>query len=217
MTLATDECTANVRVSEEGLQSRAHWERTQSTMTWELGSMVRRPAPLSSYEACATGRLCLEFTGDAKSGRVRSWADRRSWHVEDKLGEVLWELEMRTVEARDARLDVERARVAAERNWHAAMIQAKSDHLEHRRTEELLDQVERWRRAEGIRAYCDAMASTHSDDRAVSAWAQWARSRADALDPLPSISGFPAIADARPEDLRPFLNGLSPYGADALW
>lgn len=178
--------------------------------------MTRRTESISSYEAEATGRLSLELAGGTRSGRVRRWADRRDWTVEDKLGEVLWEVEMRSIEARDARQAEERRQAAAEQAWHEAMARARLDYFEQRRADVLLDQVTRWRRAQDIRAYCEALRSASSADGSAE-WVAWAMTFADTIDPLPKCSGFPAITEPRPEDLRPHLNGLNPYGPETRW
>lgn len=75
-----------------------------------------------------------------------------------------------------------------------------------------------WRRAVQVREFCDAAEvkfGSMSDQPAETFvdWLSWAREYADGLDPLrepPKIPDDPEYIS--PDDLRPFLGGLSPYG-----
>jgi hypothetical protein len=46
-------------------------------------------------------------------------------------------------------------------------------------------------------------------------WTDWIGSYRQEIDPLRRPQVMPAIHDPSPEDLRPFLNGWSPYGPDS--
>jgi len=106
--VSADGCSTAIRLSEEGLPSRANWEQRNSRYTG--GRWV--PPPLAEYEANATGRLKLDVVS-GYSNRASSWADRKSWSLDDKLPEVLAEVEIRAIEQHQR--EEEAKRRAAER------------------------------------------------------------------------------------------------------
>jgi hypothetical protein len=192
-----------LRVSEEKVSVRGYFERS---------SVYLRPHDRDRYDAGATGRLQISIDGYSREGRPASWADRRSWTLEEKLGELLRELEVRAAE--DDHRALERKRLADERRarWELAVASAKDQLREHRRAQVLRDQVAAWQQAEAMRGYLDVLQERWGENE----WLAWARQHVDAhLDPLgvqPTMPEDPATIN--PEDLRPFLNGLSPYGPD---
>lgn len=210
--ISADGCSAAVRVTEEGLQSRVHWDKQNRSYSHRLGEMTSRLPPLSEYEAKATGRLTLELVS-GYSGRSAKWSDRKSWTLEEKLPELLREVELRAVEERERQRKAEQAAAERERQWSAAMERARELHAEHRRGEILRGEVRAWREAQEISAYCDAAESRYPDDPGTIKWVSWARRYADAIDPLRLPPHVPAAPDSvPPEELRPYLNGWDPYG-----
>jgi hypothetical protein len=203
--------TEAIRVHEEGLPSRVYWE--QKHERWDGRSVS--PPPLTEYEVGATGRVVLSIiSGWARPGRQASWADRQSWRLEDKLPEVLREVEVRAAEAEERRQDAARREQLRVREWEAAMEDARERFAEHIRAEALTSEVERWRTVAEIRAYCDAIKERYPDGESAE-WVTWARRYADGLDPLREPPAAPAIPDkVRPDELQPFLNGWSPYGPE---
>jgi len=212
--IATDEYAATLRIHEEGLGSRSYWEHeNQQKVVTSTGYYVARNRPLSDYEANATGRLTVGLLGYHRSTyRVGRWSDRRSWRLEDKVGDILWEIEVRSAEARAAREEAARAAAEREKRWEAAMRQAKVDLIERRRGESLRKQVGAWTEAQQIRGYCDAMLERHPDDAGAREWAEWAVGFAARLDPLRRAPQVPEPGEIRTADLQPLLRGWSPYG-----
>jgi hypothetical protein len=45
-------------------------------------------------------------------------------------------------------------------------------------------------------------------------WTDWIASYRHEIDPMRHPPVMPAVREPSPEDLRPFLNGWSPYGPD---
>lgn len=164
----------------------------------------------------ASGRLTIEILQWGPTmGRPSSWGDRRSWRLEDKLTDVLRELLMRVVEHEDReaekRREAERRQVA----WEEAMVVARRRHAEAHRAEVLLDEVHRWEAASAIREYAAAVEVRFPDEADAAAWVRWAVDHADSLDPLANPVRVPADpTDPKPDELRPFLRGWSPYGPD---
>jgi hypothetical protein len=214
--ITAGECSASLRIFEEGLGSRSHWEQENlQRVRTSTGVYLPRGRPVADYESKASGRLCIELLGFYRNTyRAHRWADRRSWRLEDKVGEVLWEIEVRSAESRIAREAAELEASQREGRWHAAMLQAEADLTEHRRGEAAKGQAAAWADAERIRAYCSAMTDRYSDDQQSLDWATWARAFADRIDPLASAPEIPQPGDISPEDLRPFLRGWNPYGPD---
>jgi hypothetical protein len=213
--ISVDGCSAAIRIKEEGLQSRTHWEQQNGTYSYRLGDEMRRTfPPRTEYEANATGRLSLELvSGYSEHGRPVKWADRRSWTLEDKLPELLRELELRAVERDHRQREAERAAAERQRAWQAAMERARERHGEHLRAEVLMADVGRWRNATAIRAYCEAAASAFPGAPGTAEWIAWARRYADELDPLKVAPQMPALPESvPPNELRPYLEGWDPYG-----
>ena len=200
-----------VRVHEEGLPSRSGWEGKHSK--WS-GSRLIAP-PFSEYEADATGRLSFSIvSGWDRRGRSASWADRQTWTLDEKLPELLREVEARAGEAEERRQEAARRQEERHRQWEAAMDRAKGRFVEHLRAEALTAQVKRWQTVGEIRAFCNAAEQRFPDGESGD-WLAWARAYADQQDPLREPPAAPAIPEEiRPDDLRPFLSDWSPYGPD---
>jgi hypothetical protein len=198
-----------IRVHEEGLPSRTSWEQKH----WQWGTRSR--PPLTAYEAEATGRVALTIvSGWARAGRPASWADRQAWRLDDKLPELLREVEVRAAEAEERRQEAARREQQRLREWEVAMEAARARFAEHSKAQDLTSQVERWRRVAEIRAYCDAIEKRYPGGESAG-WVAWARRYADGLDPLREPPTAPAVPeDVRPDQLQPFLNGWSPYGPE---
>jgi hypothetical protein len=116
-----------LRITEEGVPSRTWWERENRYRSWQRGER----ANTKRYDADATGRLKITLlAGYAREGRALSWADRSSWALEDKLPELLQELEIRAAEDDHRRREAERAAEERERLWELEMERAKARYVE---------------------------------------------------------------------------------------
>jgi hypothetical protein len=210
--IAIGDYSAAVRIKEEGLQSRTYWE--QRNWSYFRNGNTWNSRVLNAYEANATGRLQMQLV-TGYSQRSAQWADRKSTTLEELLPELLREIEMRAIEEEHRRQAAERKAAEREQAWEAAMRQARERHAEHHRGEVLRTEIARWREAQCIRTYCSAAESAHPDAPETLQWIAWARSYADALDPLQRAPRMPAAPESvQPEELRPFLDGWSPYGSD---
>ncbi len=192
-----------LRLQEEGVRTRGVLEDEDAE------------AP---FDVDATGRLKLELRwGEWFTRKQTRWGDRSYALLEDRLADVLDEIEERAADAerseRDRReraiLEDAEAEIhaqAREAEWARLMGVARADYLDERRAAALLEQVESFEQATRIRAYCDAVEVAHGDGNAtVTAWIEWARAYAGRLDPL-------AGAGPRaPEDLEPAPAALQEY------
>lgn len=181
-------------------------------------------------EAVPSGRLVLELAGDAYRyrGRQRRWADRQRWRLEDKLGEVLAAVETRAEIDAQAQQAAEQAAAERHRRWEQAMDRARDWFAEDHRVKALDDQLNRWLRARQIREYAAALQAGGQDRKTqegeasdaagydkVAGWISWMLAYADSVDPLLHAPEVPVPREPRPEDLRRYLNGWSPYGPES--
>jgi hypothetical protein len=173
--------------------------------------------------AVASGRLTLEIDGDSYRyrGRTRRWADRRRWRLDDKLGEVLSEVQARAELDEQAEIAAERVKAERRRQWEEAVDQARIHHVHANLVQALDEQVQNWNRAQSIRAYLAALEATAAPGErsdALAQWIEWIKDYVDLLDPLlPAPQPPRRVPDPRPEDLRPYLGRWSPYGPESAY
>lgn len=147
-----------------------------------------------------------------REGRVATWSDRKSWKLDNKLGELLQELELRSVE--DDHREVEERRKAEERHreWELGMERTRERFAQSYRAKILRAQAEAWREANALRTYLAALGVTYGETEEPSEWIEWVSAYIERLDPLRSPPVMPDTSELSAEDLKPFLGGLSPYG-----
>ena len=165
------------------------------------------PRTRAHYDADATGRLQISCDGyGSRGGRAATWADRNSWTLDDKLPELLRELEIRAAE--DDYHAIERQREAEEREGQREIAQAKAKQrfLEDHRARVLRQQVAAWQEARLVRDYLSLLEERYGDDPTSAEWIAWVRRYVDeSLDPLATPPSMPTEPEIKPEDLRPFL------------
>jgi hypothetical protein len=76
----------------------------------------------------------------------------------------------------------------------------------------LHDQTAAWQETRVVRSYLAALEEDHGDDADAAEWISWIQDYLDRLDPLHSMPSMPEPPEPSPNDLKPFLGGLSPYG-----
>lgn len=165
------------------------------------------------------GRLKIEIEGGYnRDHRAASWADRASWSLEDKLPDLMREVEIRSAEDEHKRLKAERKAAERARRWEAAMAAARLELIEAHRAAILEEQASRWEQARQLRDYITAMENfteqIDDPDRRETAvqWIAWAQEHAERIDPLNQTLAMPAPPQPTAEALRPYLHGWSPYG-----
>ena len=109
---------AGLRGSYDRQMRRWHEDREQPV---RLMQFVERPKP---YDRGATGELNIEALAWT-NGRQSRWGDRRRWTLEDRLPQLMRELETQAVEAEERRLAKEREEAERQRQWQVAIDQAK--------------------------------------------------------------------------------------------
>ena len=203
-----------VRIWENDVGLRGPWERQlkhwqedrRSPRHWLYAT---RPKP---YDAHATGELNASVLG--RSPRQTTWGDRKRWRLEDRLPQLVREVEVQALEAEQRRLERERQENERQRQWEAAMEHAKRRLLADHRLKVLRQRVREWQEAEAIRAYCNAVQARHGEptlasDPGAREWLAYARAQADRQQALPTM---PPEPEPDPDALKPYLGGLSPYG-----
>ena len=152
-----------VRLWEKGAGLRGPYEHQRKRWQEDREKPLRqmlcfdRPKP---YDTGASGELNVEALGWSH-GRQSSWGDRKRWTLEDRLPQLMRELETQAVEAEEQRLAREREEAERQRQWEAAMERAKLRLVEDHRVSVLRTRVGAWGEADAIRAYCDAVEVRH--------------------------------------------------------
>lgn len=167
-----------------------------------------------------TGRLRIIIEhGYSRDARPAEFRDTRTRPLEDRLPAVLRELEIRALEDGWRRQEEQCKAEARRRRWEQAMERARHDFREAALAGELNGQLQQRRLVAEIDQYLAGLQAVVKDGGEQSAgarqWTDWIDSYRQEIDPLRHPLGMPAVRDPSPEDLRPFLNGWSPYGPDA--
>ncbi|WP_254710576.1 hypothetical protein [Streptomyces lunaelactis] len=176
-------------------------------------SWIRIP----QFDYTPAGRLRIILSG-GQPHRASEWADTADRTLEDQLAEIVQEVDLRGEAAERKRLaDLEAAQQKRLR-WEAAMQQARIAYAESYRVKHLEAQAEAWRDATSLSEYLSAIrlqteklpAGQTKDD--AETWTRWADAHLQRLNPVNTPPRLPKIPEPRPEDLKPFLHGWSPYG-----
>jgi hypothetical protein len=204
--------TVTLRIQEDGIRSRSIYPSTD----YGFGDGDVRVRRSTAYEQGAKGTVRISILAPRTAAhRPSSWGDGKRQTLEACLPAVLMEVEARSAEQRER---LKREQEEAERRqvaWEEAKIQARHRHAEFRCAQILDTEVAAWQHASAIRSYSDAIEGKYPHDSGAIAWVSWARARAHAIDPLRNIPSVPELsADVSAEDLRPFLDGWSPYSPE---
>jgi hypothetical protein len=165
-----------------------------------------------AYDRGATGELNIEVVGWSAGGRQTTWGDRKRWTLEDRLPQLMRELETQSVEAEERRLAKEREEAERQREWEVAMERAKLRLVADHRVGILRTRVAAWHEADAIRAYCDAVEARHGIDATTADAAEWLSFARDYAERAQRLPRMPADPEATHEALKPYLGGWSPYG-----
>ncbi|MPZ81984.1 MAG: hypothetical protein GEV28_16965 [Actinophytocola sp.] len=166
-----------------------------------------------------SGKLKIQLsTSGARWDRPAWWADRKRWRVEDKLSELVAEINRRVQAERDRIVEEERARLQRQRDREAAMANARARFQQDRRIDALNRQLKNWQKAASIRAYCTDVEGARSVEHdteqadAQARWMEWCRAYADHIDPAKTGTRAPDEIEPTPSDLKPYMRRFSPYG-----
>lgn len=180
---------------------RAHEQRQKDRYGYSY-------APKYDYQA--SGRLFIEIDSHYR-GRHQKWADRQRWTIEEKQGQIIDEIEARSVLEREDRLERERREAECRERVERATAEATMLFRKAYRNQVFLEQVEQWHQANRVRDYLNAMAlrvesMDDPDDRGSGEdWLTWCREAVAAMDPLEGRLAMPECPAPSDDELRQFL------------
>lgn len=191
----------------------AVWQKYREVPPPQWGQPVKRPDP-GVLDSLAVG---LIWESGSRTGIGESWSDApgKRIKVEGLLPTILWELERRC-DGADRRREQQRlAAIEREKLEAEAERQALIVHAENVRAEALQSQHGKWRDANQLREYLDAMENhidtiTDDDERTeAAAWLQWCRRYADTtVDPLGQRLALPTIREWTSEERNRLVKAL---------
>jgi hypothetical protein len=125
-----------------------------------------------SYDADATGVLSIALigAGGSREGRAISWSDRKTWRLEDKLPELLRELELRSIEDDHRAAEEKRKADERQRQWEAHIARARERFVEAHRAKVLRAQVAARHEAKALSAYLAELEAAHGASSESTKW-----------------------------------------------
>jgi len=166
-----------------------------------------------------TGELRITIEeGYGRDGRPAEFRDGKRESLEERLPALLREPEIRAREDDWRRQEQKRQADLQLRRWEQAIEQAKLDFREAQRAAVLSDQLQQWRLARDLDLYLSEMAAAvtalpgKTERAAAEQWLAWVREYRRAVDPLRQPICMPPDRKPSKEELKPFLDGWSPYG-----
>lgn len=209
----------SISISEEKVSLRGVWEERKRIQD---ENRLRYPyyggsERLKRYDAEATGQLSITLvaSGHKREGRADTWSDRKSWTLEEKLPELLRELELRTLEDDEREAEEKRRAEERQRQWEQQMERAKQRYIGSQRAKVLRAQITARQEAQVMRSYLAELEAAHGDRPESTEWIEWIRAFIISIDPLSAPPSMPQEPEISREDLKPFLpRGVNPYGPE---
>lgn len=196
------------------LNDRAPHEPTKQ----ELRDKERYPwTRIPTHDQVPSGRLRLKLL-NGWAIRQDAFSDTKTINLEDRLPNVLHELELRAAAAEERDQRLERERQERERRWEQVRDQAMVKLRDQHRVRTLMKQAEQWEQANQLDAYLHAMVQRveeldgEEEKTAAAEWLTWAKEYRQRLEPLRQTLRLPADPEFTPDALAPFMRGMSPYG-----
>ncbi len=157
-----------------------------------------------------TGRLQVklgyEHSRVVSDARV-TFADGASRTVEDKVGELLDEIERRASAEHFRVREEQRLDEVYRQQRAAAVVRARDRYWDDQRSAAALEQATAWETAQRLRAFAADMRARGASG--VEGWLDWIEAHADRLDPPDRIPQGPALPESPTEwsDLATYLKG----------
>lgn len=178
-----------------------YWQQARQTMFLPTGEL----------------RITVE-EGYSRDGRQAEFRDSTRASLEERLPGVLRELEIRAAEDAWRRQEEERKAQEKQRRWERAMDHARRDFREARRAEVLRGQLADWQLGNDLDEYLAAIEASIltltsvKEQSAAAAWLAWAKEYRQSINPLAKPLAMPPVPKPKPDELKPYLRGWSPYG-----
>ncbi|MEV8339794.1 hypothetical protein [Leucobacter sp. NPDC077196] len=188
-------------------------------MTWQQRQKLPSWIERRGWEFISTGKLQINQGTSLDGYGTQKLSDGRGTLLEEKLSEVFARFDTWLLEQAERKRLEEIAEERRQRNWEAAMENAKADYFEAERWKyfvALSEEDEKLRKYEAFLAKAkQAIEHLPSKQRFA---ASGFLSEVDAVlrerNPLTSPEHFlPEISEPKPEDLKPYLRGWSPHGS----
>lgn len=185
----------------------------------ELRDFETRGWPrIPKYDHVPSGRLRIDI-GRGFAVRQSGFGDTKTLNLNDRLPYVLQEVELRAAVAEARRLQKEREDAERRRQWEDIRAHAMVSHREHHRAEVLHARASQWQTHDLLTRYAAAVSAEvetlDGEDRGAAAeWLTWVTGHLEETRPFRTPPTTPATPDPKPDDLKPFMKGLSPYGPD---
>jgi len=193
----------------EGFRLIVEKKRSESTSAIVYGETIRfgliersrqvKPSPKpnssspSSYNPIRiepTGVLSIEVWKYYAEGLQKTWRDRESARLEEQLPKCIAGMMRIALKERAERDKREKEEQAKQKRIDEVRAELRQIEKEEKKIKALEREAIRWRRAERLRAYIeavrrDAVRKTDPEDQAeVMEWIEWAEWQADRIDPL---------------------------------
>jgi hypothetical protein len=191
--------------------NRPPWNARSNSPAWTHQRM-KEFIPSGKLELIVRGRFM--YDGDR-------YADTKTITVEERLPSLFRTLQIYRLRANAQEEERLRREAERQRQWAAAMTLAKERYYAAARREHILGLAKEWREVGEQRALIEAaraaLTEYAGDDReAIGAALDEAARAADAADPISNLASIvPTVAVPRQDDLRPFLDGWSPWGPNS--
>lgn len=166
-----------------------------------------------------TNFITIRLTGLPPAFWQSEWTETDTTPADSFLPRIIQEIELRAARAVERRNERQRRNDEKRRQWERVRDIAIERLNEDHRAKVLLDQAERFQRvhllADYIAAVKSQIASMNPADAAAAIdWMQWAESHTAAINPLHGEIRMPEDPKPEPDALKPYMNGLNPYGPD---
>lgn len=183
---------------------------------------MRRKGPRWTYDRqrafVSTGKLELIVRGRYANYDGDRYRDTKMTTLESKLPRLFQSLEVYRLQAEVAAAVQRRREEERQRQWEAAMAEARVRYDHHVRWEHFKETSKEWQQVREHREFLAvaraAAAAYEGDDKeAVLAQLDMAERQLDELDPVRRLSLLvPDVKEPKNDDLKPFLKGWSPQG-----
>lgn len=170
-----------------------------------------------------TDFITIRLTGLEPAFWQSEWTETDTTRADALLPRIIQEIELRASREVEGRLERQRRDDEKRRQWEQVRDRAIERLNEDHRARVLLDQAERFQRAQLLSDYIAAVRShiesTNVADAAAAAdWLRWAESHTAAINPLLEDIRTPDDPNPDADAIKPYMNGLSPYGPDrTMW
>jgi hypothetical protein len=203
-------------VMKEELDGVPHVRTSAEEKKAERSPWIRIP----ERDHVPSARLRIELPTTLRDDKWH-WSDRKRWTLDDRLGDVIVELEYRSVvdDAKEAAIQQVLDRRQGE--WEIAIERAKDAHSETFRVGQLDEQLRARMYVDSLRSWAskveeESVRLGHDVEPRVTQWVDWIRARAERIDPLNPLPAWPQIPEPEPEPeaLKPFLGNVNPHRPD---